>query len=750
MKRIYNLASTGVRTIANEGWGSFFRKVRIWFPLAAWQMGRAVYYRLPLSMSAKAKLVRFVMKCGGRFFRNVGSYKQWKQMQEGAPAYKQPSPHPGFYDASKREPFNLPDTPSPAVSVIIPVHNKSKYTYACLYSIYENRPDVEFEVIVVDDCSTDDTQDMLKTIGGIQVMQNTTNLGFAASVNRGAESARGEYLLIANNDTLVHPGWMDELFAVMSSRPDIGLVGSQLIYPDGRLQESGCLMCQDGFAVALGRSEDPFHPEFSYFREVDFCSAASIMVRTKEFHKVGGFNTTYAPAYFEDVDFAFKLRETGKKVFVQPLSKVTHHEAVSYSRERSADLIAQNRKVFVERWQKALQQCPYPSVENFRTTPNYSHKRVLYIDAIVPVPDRGAGSLDAFWYMRFLIEAGYDVVFYGEYTPTFVPKYTPMIQRIGVQCLYRPYVHIERYLAEHGSSFSHVLVARAYQAMSFDTLIRRYCPNARYIFNTVDVHFLREMRQAEVEKSPTMLKRAKRTQERELGIMERAYATIVVSTDEKELLEREYGMKRIYHIPLVREVYGCKQPYGDRRDIVFIGSAHLPNVDATYYFHSEIFPLIKRELPDVKFIVIGEYLRDALKERAEFDKLVKDPSVELAGFVEDLSEYFDWIRVMVAPLRYGSGVKGKILTGFQYGIPCVSTSIGLEGMGLTPEVDVLQADDPVTFAKAVVRLYTDQALWERLSENCMRFTEEHFSEQIARRELLRIVGQTDVPNKEVI
>ena len=749
-RRYYELGLTGIRVILNEGWRSFFRKVRIWFPSVVWQTGRAVYYRLPVSISTKAKLVRFVMKCGGRFFQNVGSYRQWKQLQEREPAYKQPSPHPGFYDASKREPFNFPDAPSPVVSVIIPVHNKSKYTYACLYSIYENRPDVEFEVIVVDDCSTDDTQELLKTIGGIQVIQNVTNLGFAGSVNCGAEVARGEYLLILNNDTLVHPDWMDELFAVMSSQPDIGLVGSQLIYPDGRLQESGCLMCQDGCAVPLGRFEDLLHPEFSYFREVDFCSAASILVRRKEFHKVGGLSTAYAPAYFEDVDFAFKLRGIGKRVFVQPLSKVTHYEAVSYSRELSADLIARNRRIFVEKWQSVLQQCSYASVENFRTTPNYNHKRVLYIDAIVPVPDRGAGSIDAFWYMRFLVEAGYDVVFYGEHTPTSVPKYTPMIQRIGVQCLYLPYIGIERYLSEHGSSFSHVFVARVYQAMSFNSLIRRYCPNARYIFNTVDVHFLREMRQAEVEKSPAMLEQAKQTKENELGIMEQADATIVVSTEEKELLEREYGMKRIYHVPLVREVYGCKQPYKDRRDIVFIGSAHLPNVDATYYFHSEIFPLIQRELPDVKFIVIGEYLKDALKEQAEFDKLVSDPSVELAGFVEDLSEYFEWIRVMVAPLRYGSGVKGKIVTGFQYGVPCVSTSIGLEGIGLTPEFNVLQADDSVSFAKAVVRLYTDQALWERLSENCMIFTREHFSEEIARRELLKIFAQTNVPYKEVI
>ncbi|UCG12487.1 MAG: glycosyltransferase [Deltaproteobacteria bacterium] len=744
------LVLTGIRVIRNEGWRSFFRKFRIWFSSIVWQTVRTFYYWLPVNQSTKAKLVRFAMNCGGRLFRSIGSYRYWQQPQEMELSHKQPSPHPGFYNASKREPFSFPDVPSPAISVIIPVLNQSKYTYACLYSIYERRPNVEFEVIVVDDCSADDTQDMLKIISGIQVIRNAANLGFARSVNCGAEVARGEYLLILNNDILVHHCWMDELFAVMSSHPDIGLVGSQLIYPDGRLQESGCLICQDGCAVALGRSENPLHPEFSYFREVDFCSAASVLVRKKEFHEVGGLSTDYVPAYSEDVDFAFKLREMGKRVFVQPLSKVTHYEAVSYGRYAQGDLIARSRRMFVERWQRVLKQCPYTSAENFRTTSKYNHKRVLYIDALIPKPDRGSSSADAFWYMRFLVEAGYDVVFYGQHTPGFVPKYTPMLQRIGVQCLYLPYIQIERYLSKHGSSFSHVLVARVYLAMSFNSLIRQYCPDARYIFNTVDVHFLREMRQAEVEGSSVMLEQAKRTKERELAIIEQADATIVVSEDEKELLEREYGLKRIYHIPLPREVYGSKHPFTERRDLVFIGSSHLPNLDATHYFHSEIFPLIRRDLPDINLIVIGEELRDALSDRPGFDMLAGDPAVQLVGFVEDLSEYYDWVRVMVVPLRYGSGVKGKVLTALSYGVPCVSTSIGSEGMGLTPGTDILRADEPVDFAREVVRLYTDQALWEKLSENGLNVVQGNFSEQVVRRKFLRIFAQIDTPHKEVL
>jgi GT2 family glycosyltransferase/glycosyltransferase involved in cell wall biosynthesis len=744
------LLPIGIRVIRNEGWRTFFRKFRIWFSSAVWQTGRTIYYWLPVSMSTKAKLVGFIMRFGGRLFRNVGTYRYWQQPQEMGPAYKQPSPHPGFYSASQREPFNFPDVPSPVISVIIPVHNKSKYTYACLYSIYENRPDVAFEVIVVDDCSTDDTQDMLGRIGGIQIIENAANLGFAGSVNCGAEVAHGEYLLILNNDTLVHYGWMDELFAVMSSRPDIGLVGSQLIYPNGRLQESGCLICQDGCAVALGRSENPLHPEFSYFREVDFCSAASVLVRKKEFRTVGGLSADYVPAYCEDVDFAFKLRGIGKRVFVQPLSKVTHYEAVSYGRNAYGDLIARNRRIFVEKWQRVLQQCPYATVENFRTTPVYNRKRVLYIEALIPKPDRGSSSVDAFWYMRFLIEAGYDVVFYGQHTPNFVPKYTPMLQRIGVQCLYLPYIQIERYLSEHGGSFSHVLVARVYLAMSFDSLIRRYCSNARYIFNTVDVHFLREMRQAEVEGSSITLEQAKRTKERELATIEQADATIVVSKDEKELLEREYGLKRIHHIPLPREVYGSKHRFTERHDLAFIGSAHSPNIDATYYFHSEIFPLIRRELPGINLIVIGEELRDALRGQRGFDVLARDPAVKLVGFVEDLSEHYDWVRVMVVPLRYGSGVKGKIITALSYGVPCVSTSIGSEGMGLNHGINILKADEPADFASEVVRLYTDEALWEKLSENGIKVVRENFSEKVVRRKFLKIFKQADAPYKEII
>jgi len=703
-----------------------------------WRIGAGVYHRLPLDMGVKIRMKNFVYQRFGLLISNTAGYQNWKRFQGEPPVYARVIPHPNYPDPSAREPFCFPVVSQPAVSIIIPVYNKSDYTYACLRSIFENQPKVEFEIIVVDDCSTDDTSDLLASIGGIVILRNDTNQGFVRACNRGAQAARGEYLLFLNNDTLVHQEWLDELYAVLSSRMDIGLVGSQLIYANGLLQESGCLICQDGSSIPLGRLEEPFTPEYSYFREVDFCSGASILVRKTDFEAVGGFDSSYAPAYYEDPDLALKLRAIGKKIYVQPLSKVTHFENVSYGEKVYGELTNRNRKIFLDKWSSVLSGQLYASVEDYRMNRRYGRERVLYVDALVPVPDRGAGSIDAYYFMSFLVEEGYDVVFYGQHTPEFVPKYTSMIQRIGVECLYRPYIDFERYLSEHGRSFSYVLVARVYQAEAFDPLIRRYCPNARYIFNTVDVHFLREHRQAEVEGSASLQVQAERTREVELGIMARADATIVISADEKTLLEQHYGLKRIYHIPLIREIYGSKRIFLERRDLVFIGSAHLPNVDGVLYFHREIFPLIRREISEIQLIIIGEELRNTLHDQPGYEALAGDPSVKMVGFVEDLAEYFDKVRVMVAPLRYGSGVKGKIATALSYGVPCVSTAIGIEGMGLKHEYNVLEADGPEDFARQVVRLYKDGMLWERLSENGLAFMSQEYSLEMGKKRLLEV------------
>ena len=217
----------------------------------------------------------------------------------------------------------------PKVTIIIPIYGKIDYTLLCLESIAENLPSVKFEVIVVDDCSPDDSLYVLSKIKNIRLLSNDVNQGFIRTCNSGTSVAKGEYLYFLNNDTEVTSGWLDSLVQTFDDFSNVGLVGSKLIYPDGRLQEAGGIIWSDGSAWNFGHSDNPNLPIYNYAREVDYCSGASIMVPKRIFIELGGFDEYFLPAYCEDSDLAIKVRNFGYKVIYQPASIVIHHEGIT-------------------------------------------------------------------------------------------------------------------------------------------------------------------------------------------------------------------------------------------------------------------------------------------------------------------------------------------------------------------------------------------------------------------------------------
>ncbi len=638
------------------------------------------------------------------------------------------------------EDFSLPTWPQPQVSIVIPVYNKIAYTLACLKSLATHAATASFEVIVVDDGSSDDTVERLADVDGVRTIRNAQNLGFVGSCNAGAAAAQGEFVLFLNNDTVVTAGWLEALLRCFAEEPDAGLVGAKLVYPDGRLQEAGGIVFRDGSGWNYGRFDDPADPRYNFRREADYCSGAAIVLRRALFEQLGGFDQRYAPAYYEDTDLAFAVRAAGLKVYYEPHSTVIHFECISAGTDTGSGMKRYqvvNRDKFLDKWKTALALQPEP-IDDAALAPHAatfrSGKRLLVIDACTPTPDQDSGSLRMVNLMRLLRALGWQVTFFAD-NRLYVDGYTAALQSLGVEVLYAPYMNDPiRLFRQRGTEFDAILLSRHYIAINYLGLARLYAPNARLIFDTVDLHYLREQRAAELEGSDDLRRRAERTRAQEQKLIRACDATLVVSPVEQALLAQELPQARVEILSNVHEVFGCRRAFAERRDLVFVGSfQHPPNEDAVVWFVRDILPLLRTALPGVRLHVIGQPVPQALRE-FEADDLI------LHGFVADLEPYMDGCRISVAPLRYGAGVKGKVNMAMSYGLPVVATPAAVEGMHIQAGTDVLVAADAEAFAAAIVQLYGDEALWKTLSANGLANVERHFSFDAAKKALSRILS----------
>ncbi|MEY2562646.1 MAG: hypothetical protein QOH88_839 [Verrucomicrobiota bacterium] len=646
-------------------------------------------------------------------------------------------------DQERASVLNFPTPEKPKVSIIIPVFNQLAVTLGCLKSIYDHTLGSDHEVIVVDDLSDETTSSCLQRVEGLRVLRNATNLGFLHSSNAGAAAARGEYLLFLNNDTEVTPGWLEALLKVFELRADAGLVGAKLLFPDGRLQEAGGIMWRDASGVNYGKWDNADKPEYNYLREVDYCSGACVVLKKSLFERLGRFDPIYAPAYYEDTDLAFKVRKAGLKVYYQPFSAVIHHEGISSgtsleSGVKSYQVINQTK--FREKWANTLSRHLESNATHLQGAQARGAKlRALVVDARVLCPDQDAGSLRMLNILLILQELGYQVTFIP-HNQVSVSPYTQRMQELGIEYLHRPFFSgFDPFFRERGREFDVVLISRAEVTDAILPLCRKYIPDTPVIFDTVDLHFLRGQREAQLTKDEGKRKRAAEMEKLELGLGEACDAMVVVSTEETRILKKKLPRGRVALISMIHDIQPVIAPYDSRRDCLFVGGfEHTPNVDAMLWFASEIMPRVVEKLPDVRLHIIGSKMPDNIR-------FLASANIVTHGYVERIETFLESCLVSVAPLRFGAGVKGKITQSLSWGLPVVATSVGAEGMHLTHGENVLVADQAEAFAKQIIQLHRDPERWARLSENGLKTIQKYFSFEAAKANLQQLLVDLGLP-----
>ncbi len=344
------------------------------------------------------------------------------------------------------------------VSIVIPVHNNVAHTITCLASVLRHAPRRAFEVIVGDDASGDATAALMSGLDGpVVYLRHAENLGYLQNCNASAARARGRHIMLLNNDTLALPGSLDALLDLLEANADIGLAGSKLLFGNGRLQEAGGIVWRDASTSNFGRDDDPDLAQYNYRKEVDCCAAASIAIRGDLWRELGGFDPRYAPAYFEDTDLAFRVRDAGLRAVYEPRSVVIHYEAATHGRDESQGArkhLLDNRKIFYQRWHETLGAQCEPGRDLFLARDRgRGRPHVLVIAASVPAADGNEESRSLFERMLRWTKAGAQLALWPQAPSAAAATW----QQHGVEVLAGGW----QWLRDNGRYLDYIVVGRA-------------------------------------------------------------------------------------------------------------------------------------------------------------------------------------------------------------------------------------------------------------------------------------------------
>jgi glycosyltransferase involved in cell wall biosynthesis len=477
-----------------------------------------------------------------------------------------------------------------------------------------------------------------------------------------------------------------------------------------------------------GAGHSAENPAYLFSRDVDYCPGA-FALRRETLSELGKFSGEYESFEVSALDIATRLQAVGGRSRYWPAA-IASDWSPAVNRRTGARIPA-DAPALIADWEKFAAA----NVDMLRRRADAERlgqvahdrscgKRLLFVDADTPRPDQSAGALLALNLMRMLTDLGFRIIFVPQSNMAFVDGYTEALQASDVEVLYFPhFISVSEILEKQGAEFDVVVLCRANIVERYIDEVRAKAPQARLVFMTVDLHFVREMREAQLLNDPHLFAEAEISRISELASIAKADATIVVSTYEADIVRSALPTARVHVVPLLFDIPDRPGPISlaGRPDIVFVGSyQHSPNRDAAAYFAREVWPRVRQRLPHARFLVVGSGVTPDVRA-------LSGGGVQVLGFVKDLDAVFATCRMSVAPLRFGAGLKGKVASSMLAGLPVVASSIAVEGTPLRDGVEVLVADTPEVFADAVVRVYGDQELRQRMVTAGFDFVRREYS-----------------------
>lgn len=640
--------------------------------------------------------------------------------------------------------ISLPKVASPKVSVIIPTYNQLEHTFNCISSIYENSKFRDYEIIIADDNSSKGTHLLEKSFENLVVLKNKTNLGFLKNCNNAASHARGEYIVFLNNDTQIQSGWLEELLFVFENFKQAGIAGSKLVYPNGRLQEAGGILWQDGSAMNYGNGDNPDKEEYNYIKEADYVSGASIMIKKELWEEIGGFDEQYSPAYCEDSDLCMEVRKRGYKVIYQPFSVVVHFEGVSHGTDlekgvKQYQII--NQKNFYDKWHKELQKKSKKNEHIFcERDRTQGKKHVLLIDHYLPQIDKDAGSRTISNFMDVLLGLDYSVKFLGE-NQNPKPDYTKYFQHKGIEVLYGKNFNFAtngwaNYLKANMDKLDAVILSRSSVCLPIISFLTRNKYKGNIIYYGHDLGFRRIEKEAEITGDKLLLKEARRIKAEEDFMYQLADNALGISTEEMEYL-RKYIKTPLHYIPpYFFEITHNTAAYEERSGIFFIGGFnHTPNRDAMKWFLEEVYAQLDSQ--GIPFTIAGSYIPEFIFEyKKRFKLLTVLPDVP----VEELNNLYAQIRIAIVPLTNGAGVKGKVIEAMAKGVPVVGTDIAFEGMPKDAAFLYKGYNTAGELADNIIYTYTNKEHWQKLSTFGKDYVLNNFNKENMKQVFKNLIG----------